>query len=184
MENRFLADNGSACKMSVDGTDFKINQPQNFEKKWFSHKFRGPAVRYEVALNIQTGDIVWSHGPFQPGEHTDLAIFLQGLAHKLKPGERVEADRGYRGWPRFVDCPNTNVGSGPLQRAFKANVRSRHELCNGRLKSFKILSTTYRHSREKHGLYFRCVLMITQLSFENGSRLPQVAYSTLNDEEK
>ena len=97
-------------------------------------------------------------------------------------GERVEADKGYRGWPRFVDCPDTNVGSGPIQQY--AKVRSRHELCNGRLKTFKILSTTYRYSRDKHGLYFRCVLMITQLSFETGSRLPQVAYTTLNDEDK
>ena len=94
LENIFLADNGSACKMSVDGTNFKINQPQNFETKWFSHKFRGTWLHYKVALNIQTGDIVWSHGPFPPGAHTDLAIFLQGLAHKLKPGEGVEADKG------------------------------------------------------------------------------------------
>ena len=97
--------------MSVDGTDFKINQSQNFETKWFSHKFRGPGLRYEVAINIQTGNIIWSHGPFPPGADTDLAIFLQGLALKLEPGERVEADKGYRGLQRFVDCPNTNVGS-------------------------------------------------------------------------
>ena len=113
--------------MSVDDTDFKIQQPQIFDKKWFSHKFKGPGLRYEVALNIQTGDIVWSHGPFPPGAYTDLAIFLQGLAHKLEPGERVEANKGYRGWPLFIDCPNTNAGSGSLQRAAKANVRSRHE---------------------------------------------------------
>ena len=135
-------------------------------------------------MNIQKGNIVWSHGPFPSGAHTDLAIFLQGLTHKLKPGERVEADKGYRGWPRFVDCPNTNVGSDPVQQASKASVRSRHELCNGRLKLFKILSTTYRYSRDKHGLYFRCVLIITQLAIENGSPLPQVTYKTLNDEEK
>ena len=63
--------------MSVDGIDFKIKQPQNFDKKWFSHKFRGPGLCYEVALNIQTGDIVWSHGPFSPGAHTDLAFFCR-----------------------------------------------------------------------------------------------------------
>ena len=97
MENKFLADNGSACKMMVDGTNFKINQPKNFKKKWFSHKSRGAGLSYEVALNIQTGDIVWSYGPFPPGAHTDLAIFLQGLAHKLKQDERVEADRDYQG---------------------------------------------------------------------------------------
>ena len=135
-ENRFLADNGYAYKMSVDGTDFKINQPQKFGKIRFFHLFRGPELRYKVAQNIQTVDIVWNHGLFLPGAQADLAIFFQGLAHKLKPGERVEADKGYRGWPRFVDCPNTNVGSGPLQRATKASVHSRHDLCNCRLKTF------------------------------------------------
>ena len=114
MENRFLAGNRSTCKKSVDGTNFKINQPQNFNRKLFSHKFRGPGLCYEVALNIQTGGIVWSHGLFPPGAHTGLAIFLQGLAHRLEPGERVEAGKGHRGWPKFIDCPNTNVGTGPL----------------------------------------------------------------------
>ena len=88
--------------MLVDRTDFKINQPQNFGKKWFSHKFREPGLRYKVALNIQIGNIVWSHGLFLTGAYKDLAIFLHVHAHKLKPGERVEADKGYRGWPRFV----------------------------------------------------------------------------------
>ena len=48
LENRFLADNGSACKMSAVGTNFKIQQPQNFKKKWFSHKFRGPGLHYVI----------------------------------------------------------------------------------------------------------------------------------------
>ena len=62
--------------MSVDGTNLKINQPQNFKKKLFSHKFRGPGLRYKIALNIQTGDIVESHGLFPPGAHMNRAIFL------------------------------------------------------------------------------------------------------------
>ena len=169
------------CRLMVPAFNKSVSK---LRKKWFSHKFRWPGLHYEVALTIQKGNIVWSHGPFPPGAHIDLAIFLQGLAHKLKPGETVEADKGYRGCPRFVDCPNTSVGSGPLQQSTKANVRLRHELCNSRLKSFEILSTAYRHSRKKHSLYFRCVLMITQLYFETGSRLPQVKYTMLNDEEK
>ena len=35
LENRFLAGNGSVCKLLVDGTDFKINQTQNFKKRVF-----------------------------------------------------------------------------------------------------------------------------------------------------
>ena len=87
LENIFLANNGSACIISVDGTNIKINQPQKFEKKWFSYKFRGPGLRYEFALNIPTGGIVWSRGSFPPGAHMDLAIFVQGPAHELELGE-------------------------------------------------------------------------------------------------
>jgi hypothetical protein len=39
----------------VDGTDFRINEPTDFSTKWFSHKFKGPGLRYEVAISIKGG---------------------------------------------------------------------------------------------------------------------------------
>ena len=39
--------------MSVDGTDFLINEPKPFDNCWFSHKFRGPGLRYEVEVSIE-----------------------------------------------------------------------------------------------------------------------------------
>ena len=79
-ENRFLGDKGKTCKVANDGTDFRIYEPQPFSKKWFSNKFNGPGLQYEVAINIQTGDIVWINGPYKCGAWTDIKIFR----HKLK----------------------------------------------------------------------------------------------------
>lgn len=62
-EKRLERDSGNDCLVSVDGTDFRIQQPSVFSKIWYSHKFKGPGLRYEVAVSILTGDIVWLHGP-------------------------------------------------------------------------------------------------------------------------
>ena len=92
-ENRLISDNGSICKVSVDGTDFKIYEPKPFSKKWFSHKFKGAGLCYEVAVAIQTGHIVWTNGPFPAGV-PDINIFRQDLKKELMNGEQVEADKG------------------------------------------------------------------------------------------
>ena len=169
--------------MSVDGTDFRICNPTPFSTKWYSHKFHGAGLRYEVALNIQTGDIVWTNGPFPPGRYPDISIFLQDLRGNLDPGERVEADQGYVGWSEYIDCPMDNTGGLQKQVFSKKMVRSRHEHCNARFKLFNALKSPFRHGTDKHGLVFRCVAIITQISFENGDQLAQVTYETLKSAE-
>jgi hypothetical protein len=47
----------------VDGTDFKAQEPYPFNRKWMSHKYKGAALKYEVAISIFSGDIVWIYGP-------------------------------------------------------------------------------------------------------------------------
>ena len=53
--------------MTVDGTDVMIWEPTPFSKMWYSHKFHGAELRYEIGMCIQTGDIVWVNGPFKCG---------------------------------------------------------------------------------------------------------------------
>lgn len=44
----------------VDGTDCTIREPTVFNKKrWYSHKFNGPGVRYEIGLSILSGSFIW-----------------------------------------------------------------------------------------------------------------------------
>jgi hypothetical protein len=64
---------------------------------WFSHKFNRPGLRYELAVCIQTGEIVSVSGPFPPGQFTDSTIFQLGIMEELEEGEMVEADAGYEG---------------------------------------------------------------------------------------
>ena len=164
--------------MSVDGTDFKINTPSPASTKWFSFKIRHAGLRYEVGLNIQTGDIVWSNGPFPAGEWTDIRIFLSDLASKLKQGEKVEADLGYRGWEDKVEDPTICIPNTEEMVEMKAMVRARHEMVNARLKTFCALRNSWRHDRSHHGLAFRCIVMMVQLTFESGNALPKVSYMT------
>ena len=66
------------CFISVGGTDCPVYEPWPFHKSWFSKKFNGPALKYEVAVCIKTGYIVWVNGPFK-GSTNDGTIFKDGL---------------------------------------------------------------------------------------------------------
>ena len=58
-DSRFsLARVGQLAFVSHHGTDFEmIYEPSRFDRKWFSHKFHGPGLRYEVGLSIFTGEV-------------------------------------------------------------------------------------------------------------------------------
>ena len=122
----------------MDGTDFRIQEPSPFSTSWYSQKFRGAGLRYEVGIAIQTSDIVCTNSPIWPGIWNDLQIFRYELRDIISPGERVEADDGYQGDSK-VDLPYDFVARDPRQRGREARVWSRHETCNQRFKHFGII---------------------------------------------
>ena len=152
--------------MSVDGTDFRSQQFKPWSKTWYSHKFEGPGLCYEIGVCILSGSIVWIHGPFRCGEWPDINIFKHALITYLEQGERVQADNGYRGYPK-VKTPNL----GGDQR-----VDQRHETVNKRLKQIKCLKNIWRHDLNLHSVSLWAVAVITQLSFENGEPVFDVDY--------
>ena len=116
--------------VTIDGTDFEIFEPGNPEgrfwvdskgnhvtcnPKWYSHKFKGPGLRYEVAVCIQTGDIVWTAGPFPCGRRPDKKIFKHRLRHMLDQHEMVECDRGYVGLPFECHTPDDFLNEADKQ---------------------------------------------------------------------
>ena len=132
-EKRYEKDNGSQCLVSVDGTDFAIQEPSPFSPKWFSHKFKGAGVRYEVAICIQTGEPVWINGPFPCGSWNDLRIARSALVDALDPGEYYLADGGYRDGNQWSVTPS---GHHRFDDRQKSVVRARHETYNKRLKDW------------------------------------------------
>ena len=170
-ENQKVGDSGEDCLVSVDCTDFRIQEPTIFWKGWYSHKFKGPGLRYEVAVSLKTGYIVWVNGPFACGVWPDIKIFRSSLKTFLDPFERVEADDGYLGEePVTCKCPGGLISrrSDAEARELRQRIRSRHETINARLKNFGVLKQLFRHPTMNHGIYFRAVVVLTQLLLENG----------------
>lgn len=165
--------NGSRCLVSLDGTDLPIKEPQPFDPKWFSHKINGAALRYEMGVAIQTGWIVWLHGPFPAGEWPDLRIMRDCIIYAVDEEEMLLADGGYADGGNYTVTP-TGLNR-PIDRS-RALVRARHETCNHRLKVWQVLHQEFRHSPKNHYMCCRAVANITQHMIENGEPLFPVEY--------
>lgn len=152
------------CFCSLDGVDFKILEPQPFNPLWFSHKFKGPGLRYEVGLNIRTGDMVWAFGGYPCGEYTDLKLSRELYVLSINHGEKTLADRGYKDDKFFILPNNQNI-------ILHHQIMARHETVNKRLRHFQILKQTFRNDLSKHPMVFHAVANLTQLMIENGEPL-------------
>lgn len=145
-ENRKQSGSTNDCLLSVDCTDLRI--PQH-GRKFASHKFKGKsALRYELALDIISGDLVWVNGPFPAGAWPDIEIFRDCLSQWLDLGERIEADDGYIGdAPDKVKCPKS-ITNPEENEVMQKRVRSRQETINKRVKQWEILKQEYRQDRK------------------------------------
>lgn len=149
-----------------------------FNKRFYSHKFNGNGLRYEVGVCIATGDIVWISGPFRCGMN-DLSVSREGglLGGALKEGEMAEADLAYQGEKWYIKTPVGFHTRTQKEEGMKLSAAARHETINGRLKIFEVLKNRYRHELTFHSSCFRAVAVITQLNFKLGKMPPyQVEY--------
>jgi hypothetical protein len=96
------------------------------------------------------------------------------LKHILGPGERVEADQGYRGEPLYISVPSDCTSE--RHKLAKAKARARHETINRRFKHWQCLKQVFRHDRSKQSAVFRAVAVLTQLSMEHYDPAWQVKY--------
>jgi len=171
-EYRFaLADIYQRCFVTIDGTDFKINEPSPFDPGYYSHKLKHAGLRYEVGICMKTGWIVWINGPFMCGAWNDLRIARDSLHGYLLPGEQYVADGGYRN--PYARTPN---GLNNDEQRMYALARARHETVNWRFKVFKCMQDEWRHSHVKHGQAFRAVAIITQMAIAEGGLTFGVEY--------
>jgi hypothetical protein len=160
--------------VTVDGTDFRIYEPTPWSSKWWSHKFGCAGLRYEIAVCIQTGWIVFTNGPFQCGPCLDLKIFKSQLEGMLLDWEMVEADEGYRGHNKIRR--RYEEGVSVVQFVAKGRARARHENVNGLFKEFAVLRERFHHNIDKHGRVFRAIAVIVQISLKYETPVMQVHY--------
>lgn len=164
-EHRNLGRRGGLCRISLDGTDFRIKEPRPFDRAWYSHKFKGPGLRYEVGVSISMGWIVWVHGPFPCGSWADLRIARStgGVQEMMERQERYIADSGYRDGSDFGITPN---GLNNDDQRRQSKIRARHETINGRFKQWRALNERFRHKLELHWIVFMSIANITQIELE------------------
>ena len=125
--------------MLVDGTDFRIEEPSPFLSSWYSHKFHGPGLRYEVVVAIDSRDILTVNGLFRPGVldgYRKFPVWVDGdVGRGREGGGRQQVPR----ITRHIDVPNDCVMTGSVKEVAvmcrkKAVVRARHETINRRFK--------------------------------------------------
>lgn len=188
--------------LSVDGVHCLTKEHHTadrpYNKKDFSHKHGCAAYTYEVACAIWLNRCIWINGPYPAGTG-DIQMFrmVDGngasiaqracsrfrinatncLKAKIPAGKKGIADHGLRSEADKI-AVSRSTDSAHL-REFKGRVKARQETFNGRLKTFSILDSKFRHSggndrdaaKEKHGLCFRAVATICQYQMDHGSPL-------------
>jgi len=156
--------------ITVDGVDCSIQEPRRFpSREWFSKKYNGPGLTYELGIAIHSNRLVWIKGPHRSGSGTDLTRYKapNGLKSKIPAGKKVIADRIYKD----PTCSVRNRLDSPQVKDFKRRARARHENFNGRLKIFEVLANKFRHGFQKHKECFEAVCVITQYELEHGHPL-------------
>ena len=156
-----MADPYQVCLMTVDGTDFLVQEPCPFDPGYYSHKLEHAGLRYEIGICIKTGWIVWVNGPFPCGDWPDLRIARSSLHHELCADEVCAADTGYMDQHGFSFNPNK--GEIDFEERTHALARARHETVNNLFKKYNSLRTMWRHPREKHGIVVHAITKIVQL---------------------
>jgi hypothetical protein len=141
----------------------------------YSEKFSGPGLKYEAALCIKTGHIVWINGPFIASTNDGSIFRFHGFGDAITVDEDVQVDSGYLGDNRFMP-PHVSLTS--KDRKQKGVVRGQHEGVNGWMKVYGVLKTHFHHfgtgpnSRAemmaRHKLCFEAVTVITQLKISTG----------------
>jgi hypothetical protein len=130
--------------MTIDGMDMPIWETYPFDPELYSYKLNGPGLRYEIAVCIQTGNIVWINGPYKPAQWVDISIFCDKLMWELLDGEWVVGDGGYQDGNQFVIPKRT----GPVWlQEMTAMATAQHETINSWMKVWAILRNAYKYGK-------------------------------------
>jgi hypothetical protein len=159
-ENRLAGSGNGLINVTIDGTDYRIQEPHPFSTQWYGHKFNGAGVRYEIGVHIESGWIVWVNDPYPCGLWPDLAIAKNLLHLCLLPNEQYIADDTYR-------CPEALLPEDACnldEYEYMDVARARHEQVN---RLFKGLSNIFKREVTKHGLFMHAVANIVDAARAN-----------------
>lgn len=154
--------------ISVDGVHCRYHEEKHptlsKDPKLFSHKFHGPGLAYELALDLWSNQLVWVIGPFKAGS-SDKQIFKLELKKKIPAGKKLVTDGGYAS-KTMPECATPNANDPEPLRVFKARAKMRQESFHSRVKKFDCLNEPFRHSAARHKTCFMAACVIAQYDIE------------------
>eukprot|EP01133_Synstelium_polycarpum_P020626 gene20626-24771_t len=155
---------GGTLTMAIDCTFCPyLTHDQSF----YSFKHSDVGFKYEVGVNIETGEILWCRGPYK-GAASDVTIFRKHLKQTINVDglERYIGDKGYQGEQQYLLTPVKKPANGELtdQENIYNNWVSHYRIivenCFAKFKIFKCFSTPWRSSLKKHKQAFFLVVWL------------------------
>ena len=98
-------------------------------------------------------EYVWISGPYRTGELTEVLIFRDNLKKLLGPGVCVIMNSFYP-HEHWLQSQNCIYESKKIHKLIRAG----HETLNDRIKTFRVLSTCFRHNHNIHKFFFHAVM--------------------------
>ena len=153
---------------------------------WYSHKFHGPGVSFEVVMDPNLGKIRWINGP-EPASTHDITFLRGGTKGNMNTWKRsslyfhvpnnmkLVGDSAYAG--QLDKVTTTMDAHKPTTKLLFARMRSMMESCFTRLRSYRILREAFRHGKStadklhKIKIAFEAVAVLVQYDCENGHPL-------------
>lgn len=151
---------------TIDGTHCRIQeQRKEPSAKWYSHKFHGPGLTYELVIDLHHQQLLYINGPYEAGQN-DIGAFRKpgGIMDRIPAGKKLIGDKGYRGEPDKISTPSEHDALNAAR--YKKRARARHETFNKRIKVFGIISQTFRSAIEYHRMAFEAVCVLVQYDIE------------------
>jgi hypothetical protein len=86
---------------SIDVTVCPIERPKKHQEQYYSAKHKCHALKYEIAVHLKTGLVIWVSGAY-PGSMHDLTIAKTKFINILQNNEIALADKAYIGDFHFL----------------------------------------------------------------------------------
>lgn len=165
---------------ALDATVCPIQRPGRSwaDQKAFFDPKKGLGLKYEIAIGVRDGRIIWIAGPGPASIHDKLFTDTYGFALEMAKGaehrnflEGVFCDKGYVGLPPWAFHPIKGHPNylTPAEAQYNKTLSSHRVMVErvfARIKSFAILSEPFRGDHDLHGVYFRVICYLVNLSAE------------------
>ena len=133
--------------LPIDTVHIRSQELRSYpNSKWWSHKFNGPSVSFEVVADPIKGKILWINGP-EPASIHDITFFCgdkkggekhwkpSSLYFHLPKSVKLVGDSAYLGEPDKV--ATTMDAHDPATKKLFARMKSMMETCFSWLKTLK-----------------------------------------------